>query len=743
MTTTPDRPSENSVQDAFEHHKAGRYADAARVYEELLARDPDDVGALHLFGVMHQQCGYPARAVEMIGRAIALRPGVASFHSNLAEAYRSLQQYEQAAACCHRALDLQPDYPEAANNLGLVLHEMARFEEAVGQFDASLAMRPDDATVLNNRGTSLLALGRPDEALEAFRSAMRLDPNLALARANLGQVLTDRDQPAEGLPHCQEAVRLRPDLPAAHNNLGNALLALGRRGEARDAYAETVRLEPGLAVAHANLGLSLQQEGRVAEALPYLRRAAELDPGNATFHRQLAVAYGLDDQWAEAVASCERRAAIEPASAEALSDLGWAYQCDESYAEAEAAYRRALELQPEHLDARQNLGALQEERGEMADAEASYREAESRHPDSPLPLARRAVLARGRLSDEDRDRLRFHLYGPVGGVPRMEALFALAQVADARGDFAEAAACLGPANALARRQRQGNGESYNLDEHARYVDRLIAGFTPALFERLAGAGDATERPVFVFGMPRSGTTLVEQVLASHGLIHGAGELPLVRRAMDSLSPPPAGSQEPLVSRVQALDVGSLRRLADAYTAGVNAKVARQSPGADPARVVDKLPDNYLYLGLIALMFPKATLIYVRRDLRDVAVSCWMTQFRSIRWADDMGDLARRCQDHVRLMRHWREALPRAVHEIRYEALVDDFEAGARRLVEACGLDWDPACLQFHKTNRTVRTASVGQVRQPVYRKSLARWKAYEPYLSTLFDLITRPPSSAG
>ena len=377
----------------------------------------------------------------------------------------------------------------------------------------------------------------------------------------------------------------------------------------------------------------------------------------------------------------------------------------------------------------------------MAEAEGSYREAEARHPDSPLPLARRAVLARGRVTDEDRDRLRFHLYASSGPLPRMGALYALAQVADARGDFAEAAACLGPANALARRQRKGNGESYDPDEHARYVNRLIAGFTPALFKRLAGAGDETERPVFVFGMPQvghdPGGTGARQPWASPRRGRAAPG-----PACHGLTPAPAAmSQDFLACRLQSLDAGGLRRLADAYTAGVNAKIARQSPGADPSRVVDKLPDNYLYLGLIALMFPRATLIYVRRDLRDVAVSCWMTQFRSIRWADDMGDLARRCRDHVRLMRHWREALPRTVHEVSYEALVEDFEAGARRLVAACGLEWDPACLKFHKTNRTVRTASVGQVRQPIYRKSLARWKAYEPYLSTLFDLMPRQTSS--
>ena len=151
-----------------------------------------------------------------------------------------------------------------------------------------------------------------------------------------------------------------------------------------------------------------------------------------------------------------------------------------------------------------------------------------------------------------------------------------------------------------------------------------------------------------------------------------------------------------------------------------------------------MPDNYLYLGLLALLFPRATLIHVRRDVRDVAVSCWMTHFRSIRWADDQGDLARRIGDYSRLMAHWQAVLPRPVHEVCYERLVDDFETEARRLVAACGLDWEPACLRFHETARPVRTASVTQVRQPLYRKSLARWKAYEPYLGPLFARLQRP-----
>jgi hypothetical protein len=148
-----------------------------------------------------------------------------------------------------------------------------------------------------------------------------------------------------------------------------------------------------------------------------------------------------------------------------------------------------------------------------------------------------------------------------------------------------------------------------------------------------------------------------------------------------------------------------------------------------------MPDNYLYLGLLAIVFPCATLIHVRRDARDVALSCWMTNFRSIRWANAPEHVAGRIREHDRVMAHWRNVLPVPVHEVCYERLIDDFEDEARRLVAACGLNWEPACLEFHKSSRPVRTASVTQVRQPLYRKAVARWKHYETLLSDLFARV--------
>jgi hypothetical protein len=159
-------------------------------------------------------------------------------------------------------------------------------------------------------------------------------------------------------------------------------------------------------------------------------------------------------------------------------------------------------------------------------------------------------------------------------------------------------------------------------------------------------------------------------------------------------------------------------------------------GDRKSRIVDKMPDNYMYIGLLAIMFPKAVFIHSQRDLRDIAVSCWMTDFRSIRWANDQNSIAKRFQQYERLMNHWKEVLPVPLHEVHYEETVTDLESVARRMIEACGLPWEPACLEFHRTERPIRTASVMQVRQPVYQRSVARWKHYEAALGELFAQIS-------
>jgi tetratricopeptide (TPR) repeat protein len=721
----------DALSAALALHQSGQLEPAAQLYQKVLVQDQDNASALHLLGVLHNQQGQHVRAVEEIGRAVALQPNVPAFHANLAEAYRALGQFERAAGCCRTALRLWPDFPEAHCNLGLALQGQGRYAEAVKEFEIALKLNPDFAAAHNNLGIALRELGKIEDALKHFTRAVQLAPDYPPARTNLGQMLLDRGLPEEALPHCQEAVRLQPDLAPAHHNLGNCLRAIGRLVDARSAYLEAIRLDANLAISHAHLGLVLHQEGQFNDALVWLKQAVEQEPANADFREYLAELQMDREEFAEAIPCWEQLLALEPKRPSAHCGLGRALHEEGRSAEASRAFQEALRLKPDFAAAQMSLGGLHEEIGDLALAETAFREALELQPTFALPHARLATLLRGKLSEADQAALEKRLDDPqLADAPRARLLFALGHVLDGRGEFVRAGACLQRANALAAEMNRKQKREYPAAEHEQFVDKLQAAFGPELFAQMRGAGHATERPVFVFGLPRSGTTLVEQVLSSHSRIFGAGELRLARQTFESM-PSVLGRSEAPVACVPWLDHAAIERLSERHLAGLP-----PTDGKPAERVVDKMPDNYLYLGLLAALFPRAAFIHCRRDLRDVAVSCWMTDFRSIRWANEPVHLASRFRQYSRLMEHWQNVLPMRVHEIVYERLIDDFDSEARRLLAICGMDWEPACGRFHETTRPVRTASVTQVRQPIYRKGLARWKNYE---GTLGDLFARLP----
>jgi tetratricopeptide (TPR) repeat protein len=733
-----DRAMQKVLTSAIELHQGGRLGEAAALYQEILAHERENAEALHLLGVVHHQQGDHAKAIELIGRAVALRPSVPAFHANLAEAYRATGQWDRAAGCCRAALNLRPDYPEALCNLGLALQGQGKRAEAIDQFRRALQLRPDLAAAHNNLGIALREVDQFEEALEHFRRAVELQPNFAPARTNLGQILLDRGRAEEALPHCQEAVRLQPNLAALHHNLGNALRALERYVDARAAYLEALRLEPDLAPAHAHLGLTLSREGRHGDALPWLKRAVELDPTSTTFEEFLAELYMEQEEPAAAIPHWERALALADGRRAGLHlSLGWAYQEEGRLAEAQQQFEAALRLQPDLASAHLNLGGLHEERGELAKAEEAFRTALRVQPNFALPHARLATLLRGKLPDEGLAALEQRLADPgLDRGPRARLLFGLAHVLDARGDYARAAECLREANAISRELAEGR-KDYEPAEHERFVTKLLEAFDAGFFARAAGLGHDSRRPVFVFGLPRSGTTLIEQVLASHSHVHGAGELRLARASFEGI-PAALDRPGPPIDGIPDLDARSLRRLAEQHLERLGALA-----GDAAERVADKMPDNYMYVGLLAAMFPHATFIHCRRDLRDVAVSCWMTDFRSIRWANHPEHIASRFHQYRGLMDHWARVLPVPVLHVDYEETVSDLESVARRLVAACGLGWEPACLEFHRTERPIRTASVTQVRQPVYQRSVARWKNYQDDLADLFAALTGDGRVAG
>lgn len=724
MSMCGDTP-ENAIGSAIAMHRNGDYLGAEALCEEVLAVDGTDADALHLLGVLKHERGEDPGALELIEKALALRPNVAIAHTNLAEVYRSLGDFERAAGCCKLALRLWPGFAVAMCNLGLLYQTAGRHEEAVDQFRRALKFAPNLAPVHNNLGASLREMGELEEAREHFRRAVELAPAFAPALSNLGRILLEGGQPSEALPHCLEAARLEPDLAAVHVTLGKVLATLERWADARAAYLNALRLDPELAAAYANLGLALQNQGRPGEALLWLTRAVELDQKSSLFQRLLGELHLELHEPSEAIPCLERAIALAPGGGSDLRvAMGKAMQAEGRLAEAEEQYSHALRLQPDSANAQVLLGGLRLDQGRIDEAQSAFREALRTQPSYPAAHARLATLLRGEMPEADIGALQTMLDDRrLGDEPRAALLFGLAHVLDARGEYARAAACMNEANALANaRDQRGCGPV----DHGSFTDEILRLFSLDFLASLAGAGAETKRPVFVFGLPRSGTTLVEQILATHSRVHGAGELRLVRASFAAI-PGIVGRAGPPIECVPFLDAESATRLAALHLAGLS-----RYDGGSADRIVDKMPGNFTFLGLLSILFPKATFIHCTRDLRDIAVSCWMTHFSEIRWANDPECMADYFRQHHRLMSHWRAVLPGLVHDVDYENLVADVEPVARQLVAACGLEWEPGCLEFHRNERPVRTASATQVRRPIYAHSVGRWRNYEPALGDLF-----------
>jgi hypothetical protein len=346
-------------------------------------------------------------------------------------------------------------------------------------------------------------------------------------------------------------------------------------------------------------------------------------------------------------------------------------------------------------------------------------------------LGRMAIILRDRLPEDDLLLMRQLSSEPdLGDEGRAALEFGMAQVLDARGQYGQAAEHLGEANVARLAALKKRKRDYNPLKYRSFINNVLEAFTPQFFARVSGFGVETELPVFIVGLPRSGTTLVEQILASHRLVFGAGELRYCDETFQSL-PKVMGRNGTPFQCLSDLDPGTTRYLAQRHVDRLRAL----DQGA--LRIVDKMPENYHCLGLIRVLFPQARIIHCRRDLRDVALSCWMTNFTAMPWTCDPDYLISHFEEYARLMDHWRKVLPSPPLDVDYEDLVEDTEGVACRIVAWCGLEWEPGCLRFYETRRPVRTASAAQVRRPIYKSSVGRWKNYEEPLGDLFSRAHR------
>lgn len=721
---------ENELLRAIQLHQSGQLEQAGRLYQNILAKRPNDADALHLLGVVLHQVGRHEQAAQLIERALAIQPNAASYYSNLAEVYRTLGQIDRGIECCRMALRLQPEYPEAVNNLGLGLLAKGDNMGAMVQFKIAVQLKPDFAMAHNNLGNVTRIQGDFDSAIRHFREALKHDPQSAEAHSNLGQLLLERKQLDEALKHCQEAVRLRPQFPEGLSNLGNVLREIGRLEEAKNYYAEALRINPRLAMVHNNIAQALQEEGKLDDAIVWYQRALTLDANTARIHANFASALQEKELTDEAIARYETALKIDPQSVEAHNGLGFIYHEKGDYPGARRYFEDALKIRDDFAPALCNLGSLLEELNDMEGALSCFRKAIHYDPTHAGAHAQLATIQRGKIPDSDLAAVKRLLTEPdLTEGKRAVLQFGLAHVLDAKGEHAEAAELLRQANQVSVNLAEKRAMGYDPVAHVQFISDMIRVCSPEFFARLPASeaqnANLSQRPIFIVGLPRSGTTLIEQILASHSRVHGAGELRFARDDFEAL-PGLMNRTDAPMNCLEQLDRPTVEKLAQQHLD----HLAKLNDSAE--RVVDKMPDNYMYLGLLSVIFPRAKFIHCRRDLRDVAVSCWMTNFRHIRWANNQEHLAERFREYCRLSEHWKQVLPVPVLDVHYEETVSDFEGVVRRILEWCELEWEQACLNFHETERPVRTASVTQVRQPIYTRSKGRWKNYEPALAELF-----------
>ncbi len=622
-------------------------------------------------------------------------------------------------------LQRDPENPNALHLLGLLALQTSQFQAAAELIGRAIIARPGDPELFINRCEAYRGLGRIEDALADCRKALALDSDDPAAHYAMGIVLLAKQQTTEAIEHLGTAVELEPEFVEARNSLAVVLIAHGRVDEAIAHLERATELQPEFAEAHGNLASALLRQNRTSEAEAGYRRAIELDPdfSEALFNYGTLLLH--QRRLPDAAEMLDRALRLERGNleialtlAQTLFDLGEIYT-------AEAMLRKILAARPDDVEALTWLGSCFQVQGKFDQARECFEKAADLDPEQPAAHFHLAGLDKDAASVEDVERLEKMLN--KSSLPEADAAtlhYAIAPIYERLKDYDKAFEHYHQANEL-----NGGAALFDMAQRKEYTAQLKEIYVPELFANKADIGSDSELPVFIVGMPRSGTTLTEQILASHPDAFGAGELREIALAIQNL-PNLLGVSEPHPFCIRHMDATVAGTIGDAYLSRL-----RELSG-DATRIVDKMPNNFQRIGFIHLLFPKARIIHCRRDPLDTCLSCYFQNFSDGQFFSyDLANLGRFYRLYEDLMQHWHKVLQGRILDVDYEALVQDLEGQSRRIVEHCGLEWDDRCLDFHKTERKVTTASYHQVRQPLYTSSVGRWRRYEAHLGPLREAL--------
>jgi tetratricopeptide (TPR) repeat protein len=577
-----------------------------------------------------------------------------------------------------------PDDPQVNHFLGLLYQQLGDDRAALPLLRKAADLLPREAQAQSVLAVSLLQTGEVDEAITRLRLAIEANPRYAPAHNSLGMALKRRGDPAAAVASYETAAALNPDAAQIHNNLANALAESGQPDRAIASYCRAIELQPAYPDALNNLGLALQAQGRLAEARKPFESALAVQPDFVDARLNLIVTLALLGEAGASKAECTRLLEQDADHALAHNYMGNACNTLGEQEQALEHYRRAVQLDPRLAEAHFQLAMVSKD-AEDADAAAVSRLFEDPKTD---------------VND------------------KVQLGFALGRIFEVRRQWERSFDYYRQANELkARRVAVSISRTQDLFE------RMKAVFNPDWLPRRSRDEAAGEQAIFVLGMPRSGTSLTEQILATHSRVTGAGELKYLGEVARAMA---EATGEPYPEAVRRLADADLSGYAQRYLSNLTARAG------EGQRIVDKMPQNFHHVGLIALLLPGARIIHCRRHPMATCFSLFKTLFTTGQdYSYRQSDLGRYYNLYADLMAHWDALLGDRILQLDYEALITDTEHEIRRMLDFCELEFEPACLEFHQTRRAVATASAAQVRRPIYRDAIEQWKNYQPYLEPL------------
>lgn len=749
ITAVPDDFMSLHHLGVIAYHK-GTPSEGLHFIKKATEVNKESAESWNIYGIMLAVLGKNEEALLKWDKALALTPEYPEALSNKGNALWEMGRYKEAQDCCQKAVDIKPDYADGYINLGNTLTAQGLDEEGIEVWKTAIKLNPKQYKAYTNISNSLRNLGRIKEAEEYSRTSLEILPDNPDALLNLGNALNDQGQKEEALATYQRATNILPTFINAHNNitivlmdllrleeavtsakytlafdannaeaytnLACALRMLGKLEEAEKAARQSLRLQPSSADALISLGDILSLSDRLSEAETLFNDAMEILPESAHLYLKLSSVLERTNRIEESLDAANKAVELSPEMPEAYYRKAMTYFMSNQIDEALENLNKALELQPNFPAVLSSLSEILQSEGNMKAALEAVRKGLAINDTLPALYYTLSKLKKFTTDDPDFIRMK-ELSAQKNSFGKSQDLslhFALSKAYADTKDYDKSFVHLKEANDIKR-------SIIVFDSHAQKAtfDSVIKSHTKDYLKKSEGKGFKTDVPVFIIGMPRSGTTLTEQIMASHKDVFGAGELYSLADVEKEFG---------YISADNCYDHGK-KYLEIAQS--INEE------SANAKRIVDKMPGNYIRMAQIITALPDAKIIHCRRNPIDTCLSCYKQFFaRGHYWSYNLDDLAEHYKLYSEVMDHWRETLPEGRFlEINYEDTVNDLETQARKLIDFIGLEWDEACLTPHKSKRAILTASKGQVRKPVYKTSVEAWKRYEEQLAPLAEAL--------